>query len=280
MRIAIIGAKGQLGTVLQARLAGETLLPLDLPELDITDAGQVHDALAAFRPDVVIHAAALTNVDQCESQVELTYRVNALGTQNVALACQRCGAAMLYVSTGYVFDGTKGAPYLEYDPPAPQGVYARSKLAGEWATQAFLQRFYIVRIDRLFAPRGRNFVETVLRLARERGAMSMVTDEVGSPTYAPDLADAIARLLPTEVYGIYHFTNAGVCSRYEWAREILRLAGLEHVPVTPSQGYVRPAPVPKQLELANLCGAQLGITLRPWQEALADYFKERQACAG
>lgn len=277
MRIAIIGAKGQLGSILQARLAAETLLPLDLPELDITSALQVRTALAAFGPDVVIHTAALTNVDQCESQAELTYRVNALGTQNVALACQHLGAALLYISTGYVFDGSKGAPYLEYDPPAPQGVYARSKLAGEWATQAFLQRFYIVRIDRLFAPGARNFVETVLHLARERGAMSMVTDEVGSPTYAPDLADAIARLLPTEVYGIYHLTNAGVCSRYEWAKEILHLAGLEQVQVTPSHGYVRPAPVPKQLELANLCGSQLGITLRPWQEALADYFRGHEA---
>ncbi len=275
MRIAITGSKGQLGAVLQARLAGEELLPLDLPELDVTDAFQVREVLAAFRPDVTIHAAAMTNVDQCEGEVERAYLVNALGTQNVALACQRCGAAMLYISTGYVFDGRKGAPYLEYDQPAPESVYARSKLAGEWATQALLQRFYIVRIDRLFAPGGRNFVQTVLRLAREQGAMRMVTDEVGSPTYAPDLAEAIARLLPTEVYGIYHLTNAGVCSRYEWAREILRLAGLE-VPVTPAQDYVRPAPVPKDLELANLCGARLGITLRPWQEALAAYFAEQR----
>lgn len=273
MRIAIIGSKGQLGTVLQAQFAGETLLPLDLPELDITDAAQVRTALVAFAPDVVIHIAALTNVDQCESQPELTYRVNALGTQNVALACQRCGAAMLYMSTGYVFDGSKGAPYLEYDPPAPQGVYARSKLAGEWATQAFLQRFYIVRIDRLYALNGRNFIQTVLRLAQEKGSMAMVTDEIGSPTYAPDLAEALDRLIRSEMYGIYHFTNSGVCSRYEWAREILRLAGLEHIPVTQSQNYVRPAPVPKLLELQNLCGASLGITLRPWQEALADYFK-------
>ncbi|HOG45396.1 MAG TPA: dTDP-4-dehydrorhamnose reductase [Anaerolineae bacterium] len=277
MRIAITGAKGQLGSILQARLAANDLLPLDLPELDVTDALQVRRAFDAFRPEAVIHAAALTNVDQCESQPELTYRVNALGTQNVALACRRCDAAMLYISTGYVFDGRKGAPYFEYDAPAPQGIYARSKLGGEWATQAFLQRFYVVRIDRLFAPGGRNFVETVLRLAHERGSLSMATDEVGSPTYAPDLAEAVARLLPTEVYGIYHLTNAGVCSRYEWAREILRLAGLAHVPVTPTQDYARPAPVPKQLELANLCGAQLGVALRPWQEALADYFGERGA---
>ncbi len=277
MRIAIIGSKGQLGTALQGRLAGEALLPLDLPELDITHPDQVRSALAGFAPDVVIHSAALTNVDRCETDPDLAYRVNAVGTQNVALACQRCGAAMVYISTDYVFDGSKGAPYLEYDPPAPLSVYARSKLAGEWATQALLQRFYIVRTAWLYAPGGANFVQTVLRLARERGALSMVTDEVGSPTNALDLAAALARLVPSELYGIYHFTNSGVCSRYEWAREILRLAGLEHVPVTPTQGYVRPAPVPKRVELRNLCGAaQLGITLRPWQEALASYLGTSQ----
>lgn len=276
MRIAIIGSKGQLGTVLQDRLAGETVLPLDLPELDITDAGQVRATLGAFGPDAVIHLAALTNVDQCETDPDLAYGVNAIGTQNVALACQRCGAVMLYTSTDYVFDGSKGAPYLEYDAPAPLSVYGRSKLAGEWAAQALLQRFYIVRPAWVYAPHKRNFVETVLRLAEERGALTMVTDEAGSPTYAPDLADAIARLLPSELYGIYHFTNSGVCSRYEWAREILRLAGFEHVPVIPSQNYQRAAPVPKHVELRNLCGAtQLGITLRPWQEALADCIRAR-----
>lgn len=273
MRIVVTGSKGQLGTALQARLTSADLLPLDLPEFDITDAAAVRRTLEAFQPDVVIHAAALTNVDQCELEPELAYRVNALGTQNVALACQRLGATMLYVSTDYVFDGTKGAPYVEYDPPAPLSVYARSKLAGEWATQTFAPRFYIVRTAWLYARGGRNFVETVLRLARERGALTMVTDEAGSPTYAPDLAEAISRLLLTEQYGIYHLTNSGVASRYDWAKEILRLAGLGHVPVTPSQGYKRPAPVPRQVELRNLCGASLGIVMRPWQEALRDYFE-------
>lgn len=276
MRIAVVGSKGQLGTALQARLADETLLPLDLPELDITDAAQVRETLEGFAPDVVIHVAALTNVDQCETEPDQAYRVNAVGTQNVALACQRCGATMVYTSSDYVFDGSKGAPYLEYDQPSPLSVYGRTKLAGEWATQTLLRRFYIVRPAWVYAPGRRNFVETVLRLARERGALTMVTDEAGSPTYAPDLVDAIARLLPSELYGIYHFTNGGVCSRYEWACEILRLAGLGHIAVTPSQNYVRPAPVPKRVELRNLCGAtQLGITLRPWQEALADCLKAR-----
>jgi len=184
---------------------------------------------------------------------------------------------MVYISSDYVFDGTKGSPYTEYDPPSPLSVYARTKLAGEWATQALLRRFYIVRTAWLYSRRGPSFVQTVLRLARERGALSMVTDEAGSPTYAPDLADAIARLLPSELYGIYHLTNAGVCSRYEWAREILRLAGLAQVRVTPTQGYVRPAPVPRRVELKNLCGAgQLGIVLREWPAALADCLEEAQ----
>ena len=278
MRIAVTGSKGQLGTALLARLAGEELLGLDLPELDVTDAAQVRSTLEAFAPDLVIHAAAMTDVDRCEREPDLAYRANALGTQNVALACQRCDAAMVYISTDYVFDGSKGAPYYEYDPPAPLSVYGRSKLAGEWATQTLLCRFYIVRTAWLYAPGGRNFVShTVLRLAREQGALTMVTDEAGSPTYAPDLADALARLIRSKLYGIYHFTNAGVCSRYEWACEALRLAGLGHIPVTPSRNYVRAAPVPRRVELRNLCGAtQLGITLRPWQEALAAYF---EACS-
>lgn len=277
MRIAITGSKGQLGTALQQRLVGEALLPLDLPEWNVADAAQVSSALEAFAPEVVIHTAALTNVDQCEVEPDAAYRVNALGTQNVALACQRLGAAMVYISTDYVFDGTKDAPYLEYDPPSPLSVYARSKVAGEWYTQALLSRFYIVRPAWLYARGGHGFLQTVLRLARERGSLSMVTDEVGSPTYAPDLADAIARLIPSRMYGIYHFTNSGVCSRYEWACAILRLSGLDHIPVTPSQGYVRKARVPRRVELRNFCGAtQLGIVLRPWQEALVDCLREPQ----
>ncbi len=276
MRIAITGSKGQLGTALQARLCDDTLLPLDLPEFDATDVQQVRTVLAEFRPDLVIHPAAMTNVDQCEAEPDLAYRVNALGTQNVALACQAGGAPLVYISTNYVFDGSKGAPYLEYDAPSPQSVYARSKLAGEWYTATLLQRFYIVRPAWMFAPGGRNFVETVLRLARERGGMTMVTDEIGQPTYAPDLADAIARLISSELYGIYHFTNAGACSRYEWAREILQAAGLSHIPVAPGQDYARPAPVPRRADLRNYCGAtQLGIVLRPWQEALGDYLRAR-----
>jgi dTDP-4-dehydrorhamnose reductase len=277
MRIAVTGAKGQLGTALQHQLAQDTLLLLDLPECDITNAAQIRDTLVSFAPDVVIHPAAMTNVDACEADPDAAYRTNALGSQNVALACRECSAAMVYISTDHVFDGSKGAPYYEWDAPNPLNVYARSKLAGEWATQTLAPRFYVVRTAWLYTPGGRNFVQSVIRLAKEKGALTMVTDEVGSPTYAPDLAAALAQLIQTEFYGIYHFTDRGVCSRYDWAREILRLAGLQDVPVTPSQDYVRAARVPKHVELHNFCGAQqLGLTFRPWQEALADYFKVGQ----
>ncbi len=273
MRIVITGSAGQLGQALQATLSGEDLLLLDLPEHDVTRYEQTQQLIADFRPHVTVHAAAFTNVDQCELEPETAYRVNALGTQNVALACQRCDAAMVYISTDYVFDGTKNEPYWEWDAPNPQSVYARSKLAGEYYTQTLLNRFYIVRTAWLYSRTGKNFVQTVLRLANERDKLYFVTDEIGSPTYAPDLAEAVRKLIAHPLYGIYHFTNAGVCSRYEWARAILELAGRPDYPILPTQGYQRPAKVPARCELRNFCGAtQLGITLRPWREALADYF--------
>ncbi len=275
MRIVITGSAGQLGQALQARLKGEDLLLLDLPEHDITNYEPMQQVILPFRPHVVVHAAAFTNVDGCELQPQVAYRVNALGTQNVALACQRCDAAMVCISTDYVFDGTKSEPYWEWDRPNPQSVYARSKLAGEYYTQALLQKFYIVRTAWLYSRSGKNYVKTVLRLADERNELHFVTDEVGSPTYAPDLATAVTELIHHPLYGIYHFTNAGVCSRYEWAKAILELAGRPDYPIFPTQGYKRAAQVPARSELHNFCGAtQLGITLRPWRQALEDYFDE------
>jgi dTDP-4-dehydrorhamnose reductase len=271
MRLVITGSTGQLGQALQAQLRGEELLLLDLPDHDITDYQQTQQAILAFRPDVVVHAAAFTNVDGCELQPELAYGVNALGTQNVALACQRCDAAMVYISTDYVFDGTKEGAYWEWDTPNPQSVYARSKLAGEHCTQALLRRFYIVRTAWLYSQGPKNFVQTVRQLADERDELHFVTDEIGSPTYAPDLARALGMLIPHPLYGIYHFTNTGICSRYEWAKAILELSGRPDYPIFPTEGYERPAKVPARSELRNFCGArQLGITLRPWREALAE----------
>jgi dTDP-4-dehydrorhamnose reductase len=274
MRITITGAFGQLGTCLQETLAGEELVAADLPEYDVTQAASV-ESIAATEPDLVIHCAAMTNVDGCARDPEAAYLVNALGTQRVALACQKAGAEMLYISTNEVFDGSKGTPYLEFDEPAPINVYARSKLAGERYVQALLSRFYIVRTAWLYARGRNNFVSKILHTADRRGELSVVTDEVSSPTYASDLAEAIARLIRTGHYGIYHFTNEGLCSRYDFAVEILKLAGRQDIPIHPMTlaQYVRASTPPPYTPLRNFCGAALGITLRPWQEALADYFK-------
>ncbi len=274
MRIAITGSAGQLGQALQLSLGDQELLLLDLPSFDVTDHSQMSQVIGDFAPQVVIHGAAYTDVDGCELQPELAYRINALGTQNVALAAQSCSAAMVYISTDYVFDGTKGEPYWEWDAPNPQSVYARSKLAGEYLTQTLLLQHYIVRTAWLYSRGGKNFVQTVLRLSNERRELRFVTDEIGSPTYAPDVAEAVTKLIAQPVYGIYHFTNTGVCSRYDWAKAVLELAGRADFPLFPTSAYKRAARVPARSELRNFCGAtQLGITLRPWRDALQDYFR-------
>jgi dTDP-4-dehydrorhamnose reductase len=275
MRIAITGAKGQLGRSLQRVFEGNELLLIDLPEYDVTDVG-LESHIADWAPQGVIHAAAMTDVDGCERDPETAYRVNALGTRNVALACQRCEASMLYVSTDYVFDGTSDRPYSEYDEPNPESVYAKSKLAGEEFVRDLLTRFYIVRTAWLYGHNGRNFVEKVLELADREKALSVVANEFGSPTYAPDLAEAIYQLMQHPLYGIYHLVNEGSCSRYEFAAKVLELSGKTDVELSPSSLYPRAAKVPRCAVLRNFSAAtQLGIVLRPWEEALEDYFERR-----
>jgi dTDP-4-dehydrorhamnose reductase len=186
----------------------------------------------------------------------------------------RCNAALLTVSTNEVFDGKKGAPYYEYEPCNPINPYGRSKLAGEVYTRMHLARFYIVRTAWLYAPSGRNFLHAILRAAAQVGKLRVVCDEIGSPTYAPDLAYAISKLIRTGHYGIYHLTNEGACSRYEFARRILELAGKGDVPVEPitSDQWPRASVPPLNCVIRNFAGAQIGIKLRHWDEALRDYF--------
>ncbi len=272
MRIAITGHKGQLGRALWQTLAGHDLFGLDLPEYDITDAEGIRRALLEFGPEVVIHTAGYTNVDGCARDPDRALRVNALGTQNVSLAARACGAVLLYISTNEVFDGNRTAPYLEYDPPNPVNPYGYSKWVGERYVEQIADRFYIVRISWLFGG-PRSFVTKILALSQERPELAVVDDELGAPTYLSDLAEAIARLIPTGRYGIYHLVNEGACSRYEFALEILRLAGQAHIPVRPISlaQFRRDSTVPPRAVLRNFAAAELGIRLRPWQEALAAY---------
>ncbi len=275
MRIVITGALGQLGTAMQAALAGADLILIDVPDWDITDPRQV-SRMADLKPEVVIHCAAMTDVDGCARNPDLAYRINTFGTQNVALACQRAGAAMVHISTNEVFDGTATEPYREFDSRRAINPYGASKLAAERVATRLLTKLYVVRISWLFA-RGRpNFVSKMVDLADKHGQLRVVTDEVANPTYAPDLAAAVARLIQTEHYGVYHLVNEGYCSRYEFAVEIMKQSGREHVPVLPitSDQLQRPSTPPPFAPLRNTFGAALGITLRPWQEALADYFSE------
>jgi dTDP-4-dehydrorhamnose reductase len=274
MRIVITGHKGQLGQALETVLAQDQIYGLDLPEHDITDGPAIAESLMDLRPDVVLHTAALTDVERCALEPELALRVNGLGTHNVALACQRCGAALLAVSSNEVFDGTKGRPYYEYEHPNPINAYAQSKLAGEAYTQMHLARFYIVRTAWLYASKGNNFPVKIVQAAEKHGRLRVVCDEISSPTYAPDLAKAISALIRTEQYGIYHFTNEGACSRYEFARRILELAGKADVPIEPitSDQWPRASTPPLHCVIRNFAGAALGITLRHWDEALRAYF--------
>jgi dTDP-4-dehydrorhamnose reductase len=276
LRIIITGHRGQLGTALQDVLSGAELLGLDLPEHDITDPLTIRETITEFRPDVVIHGAAMTNVDGCEREPETAYRVNALGTQNIAVACEQCGAAMVHVSTNDLFDGKLGRPYYEWDTPSPQSVYAQSKAASEFYVRTLLNRFYIVRTSWLYARGGENFITKIIRAADKHGQLRVVTDEVATPTYAPDLAEAISQLVRTGHFGIYHLTNSGSCSRYEWAKRLLELCGRGHVPVEPIRAdqWQRDAPPPLFAPIPNFVGAALGITLRPWDEALQDYFAD------
>jgi dTDP-4-dehydrorhamnose reductase len=274
MRIVITGHKGQLGQALMDSLQQNEILGLDLPEYDITNAGAIATAIVDFAPEVVVHTAALTDVDLCARQPELALRVNGLGTHNVALACQRCDAALVAVSSNEVFDGSKGRAYYEYEQRNPINAYARSKLAGELYAQMHLSRFYIVRTAWLYAHGGNNFPAKIVQAADRHGRLRVVCDEISSPTYAPDLAQAIGALIHTKQYGMYHFTNEGACSRYEFARRILELAGRSEIPIESitSDQWPRASTPPLHCVIRNLAGAQIGITLRHWDEALREYF--------
>lgn len=272
MRILITGAQGQVGQALITALQQQhVLLPFDHTALDISKLSACSQIIA-LQPDCVVHSAAYTNVDGCARDPSHALRVNGLGTKHIALACQQLGIPLVYISTNEVFDGRAKQPYIEFDPPNPINPYGYSKWVGEQVVQQLLHRYYIVRTAWIFGGKH-SFVRTILRLAQERDELKVVDDEIGNPTYAPDLAQAIARLIEQPAYGIYHFTNEGYCSRFEFAREILGQAEI-NTPLKPIKlaEYKRDSTPPAFGALHNFVGAaDLSIKLRPWQTALADY---------
>lgn len=275
MKIVITGAKGQLGNALQTTLKKEEIFLTDLPELNLTSFYDTQRYIQMIHPDFVIHCAAKTQVDDCESNPDAAYHANVLATKNVVNACQAVDAALVYISTDYVFDGRGDRPYREYDPTNPQSVYGKTKCQGERIIESHLQRFYIVRTAWLFGDVGNNIVRTILKLAAERKVLKFVHDQVGCPTYATDLAAAIARLLHSDAYGIYHITNEGNCSWHEFAKEILKQAGKTDVSVEAisSQELNRPAPRPAYSVLARDGLRTLGIEMPEYQDALHRFLR-------
>jgi dTDP-4-dehydrorhamnose reductase len=276
MRVLITGSSGQLGIMLQSKLVGQELALVDLPEIDICDREQIFSIVNSFQPDVIIHCAAYTNVDGCVSNPELAYRVNSLGTQNVALACRRTGAAMVHLSTNEVFAGDRPDGYEEWMMPDPQNIYGRTKAAGEYHVRSILQQFYIVRTAWLYAPGGRNFIHAILRQAQKGGRLRVVADEIGNPTSAKDLAEAIVKLINTGQFGTYHLVNEGACSRFEFAQQVLQLGSMGNAEIVPimSSDHKRASTPPPYGALNNICGSSIGIRLRPWRAALAEYIAE------
>jgi dTDP-4-dehydrorhamnose reductase len=274
MRVLITGAAGQLGHDLQQAFgdAGDDVTALGRGDLDVTDRDAVRAAVEAATPQVVVHSAAFTKVDACETEPETAWAVNTTGSWWVAQACERIGATMVYLSTDYVFDGTNGRPYTEYDQVNPQSIYGRSKEAGEQKVRETLDDHYIVRTSWVHGAHGGNFAKTMLRLGRERGAVSVVDDQTGAPTFTFDLAPQIRRLVETGCTGTYHLTNAGHCTWFEFARAIFELAGLG-VDLTPTDTatFAAPAPRPLHSVLDNLMARQIGLPPMPtWESSLKD----------
>jgi dTDP-4-dehydrorhamnose reductase len=280
LKVLVTGARGLLGTDVTraARSASHEVVPLGREELDVTDAAAVSRALERERPAAVVNCAAYTNVDGAEDDLRGAMDVNADGAEAVARAAEQVGASVVYPSTDYVFDGSKLEPYVESDEPRPESVYAQSKLAGERVTAGAGPRHFVVRSAWLFGVAGANFVATMLRLGSEHGEVVVVRDQVGSPTYAGHLADAIVRLLGTEDHGVHHLAGGGECSWYELAAEALNRARVEcRVLSCTTEQLGRAAPRPRYSVLAS--ERPDAIVLPHWREGIAAYLADAKALA-
>ncbi|MEG1731909.1 MAG: dTDP-4-dehydrorhamnose reductase [Longicatena sp.] len=277
MKLLVTGVKGQLGydVVNEAYKRGIQVAGVDIDEMDITNAQQVSDVIKAGKYDAVVHCAAWTAVDKAEDMVDACRKVNKEGTQNIANVCEELDIPMMYFSTDYVFDGQGEKPWDEYDNRTPLNVYGQTKYEGELAVER-LKKHFIIRIAWVFGKNGNNFIKTMLKLGKERGAVSVVNDQIGSPTYTYDLARLVVDMIQSEKYGTYHATNEGICSWYEFACEIFKQANM-NVKVTPvdSDAFIVKATRPKNSRMNK---TQLDINgfvrLPRWEDALGRYLKE------
>lgn len=277
MKLLVTGVKGQLGhdIVNECKKRNIEAVGVDVEEMDITDAKKVEEVIKEGNYDAVVHCAAWTAVDKAEDEVEACTKVNVEGTKNIANVCKELDIPMMYFSTDYVFDGQGETPWNEYDKRQPLNVYGQTKYEGELAVEA-LDKFFIVRIAWVFGVNGNNFIKTMLRLGKERGAVSVVNDQIGSPTYTYDLSKLVVDMIQTDKYGIYHATNEGLCSWYEFACEIFKQAGMS-VEVTPvdSDAFPAKAKRPNNSRMSKDMLDKNGFDRLPtWQDALNRYLKE------
>jgi len=275
MKVIVTGANGQLGqdVVLLFQQHFEEVVGLGRNELDITQLDQCLQIVEEHHPDIIIHSAAYTAVDLAESEEDQAYKVNAVGTRNLAIAAEQVGAKICYISTDYVFDGYGTKPYKEYDNTNPTGVYGKSKRAGEILVQSLSTKYFIVRTSWVYGLHGNNFVKTMLKLAQDRDQLKVVHDQIGSPTFTEDLAAFLLQLVVTEKYGIYHASNSGTCSWCDFAKAIFEQSKLsvQVIPCTTDE-FPRPAPRPKYSVMDHLSIRTNGFEdLRPWRDALKDF---------
>jgi dTDP-4-dehydrorhamnose reductase len=283
MKIAIIGADGQLGTDLCKVIPPKEQIPLTVDDIDITNRAQVRAVLKKNAPDVVVNTAAYHDVDRCEDHAEPAFAVNTYGAKHLAEACREIGAVLVHISTDYVFDGEKGKPYVETDTPDPQSIYAISKYAGEQCVKYILDKHFVIRTTGLYGVAGclgkggTNFVEGMIRRSMSQPELKVVTDETLSPTYTLDLAKKINELVRTEHYGLYHITNGGGCSWYDFAVKIFELMGKKvKINKTTAAEFKAKAKRPKYSVLENGRLKKLKMDdLRPWEEALKAYLGEK-----
>jgi dTDP-4-dehydrorhamnose reductase len=277
MNILVTGANGQLGQdVVRILGTNHEVHGLGREQLDITNEDQCLEVLESLKPDVVIHSAAYTAVDLAETEEDLAYKINAFGTRNIAIAAEKFGAKFCYISTDYVFDGTGTKPYREYDNTNPQSIYGKSKRAGEYLVQTLSTKYFIVRTSWVYGLYGANFVKTMLKLAQDRDSLKVVKDQFGSPTYTVDLANFLEQLIQTERYGIYHASNSGVCSWFDFAKAIFEECDKKmNVEPCSTEEFPRPAPRPRYSAMEHLAIRTNGFEdLRPWREGLKAFLKE------
>ena len=276
MKILITGSNGMLGhDLIKVLDESHELIQTNSKTLDITDETQVMDFICDKKPDIIINSAAYTDVDGCEENPELAYNVNGEGVEYLALACKKIDASLVHISTDYVFDGLSREPISEDAQIGPISVYGKSKLKGEQAIQEILDKFFIIRTAWLYGINGKNFPKTMLELSKNHSQISVVYDEVGTPTYTLDLALAICELIETDYYGIYHITNSGSCSWCEFSRYIFEIANkdVKVIPITASE-FARPAPRPSYSVLDNKNWINHGFKpLRNYKEAINEYIE-------